>query len=555
MLSFLKVTNFALIDKLELDLKSGFNVLTGETGAGKSIIIKAVELLLGSRVDKETIRQGAEQAEISAVFTLNDNLKKLLGQHNLDISDNQLIVRRVLSNNGAKNFINGTPVTGQLLKEIMTQVVSICGQHDYQLLTSDEEQLKLVDDFGDFQLELSQLKVLFSQLKENKKQTDELLKNADIKEQRLDYLTYQLKEILEVNPQPEEESELQAKEQKILGMKDLAEMCRLAEDTLYGEEKSIISATEILLRKIKQSLKHDSELSEDVEKLEEVLNNLEAVGQNLAVYLKRNNLDDEDLDFVINRLESFKKLKRKYGGSIEGVLQKKQELENEKEILENSEQEMARLNKERKRIQGEYQNLSAKIHQARVKIASQISKKVTEELQELKMEGSEFKIQVNQLTALTSKGQDQIMFMISPNRGEGLKPLSKIASGGELSRIMLALTKVITEKIPLSLYIFDEIDAGIGGETGLVVGKKLQQIATHQQTICITHLPQVAVFADQHFVISKKEENKRTTSKVHPLTARAEVEEEVARMLGGNMAKNHGLSHAQAMIQQAARKK
>jgi DNA repair protein RecN (Recombination protein N) len=209
------------------------------------------------------------------------------------------------------------------------------------------------------------------------------------------------------------------------------------------------------------------------------------------------------------------------------------------------------LEAEKKTLLKTYYALSEEIHKIRVKTATKISQKVTTELQDLKMSGSEFKIEVQKLSTLTAKGQDQVVFMIAPNKGEGLKPLAKIASGGELSRIMLALTKVITEKLPLSLYIFDEIDAGIGGETGLVVGQKLQEISRQNQTICITHLPQVAVWAEGHFVISKGEINNRVTSKVEPLLNPQDLTAELARMLGGNMAKNESLSHAQAMIKLA----
>lgn len=551
MLTFLKVTNFALIDKMETDFTAGFNVLTGETGAGKSIIIKAVELLLGERASVEIIREGAKEAEVQAVFTIKKHIQDLLNQHNLASSDDSLVVRRVISSSGSKNFINGNVVNLQILKTIMTQVVNICGQHEHQLLVSPEEQLSLVDNFGDFQLDLKNLKALFSELKQIKKQIDDLCVDADIKEQRIDYLEFQLKEINEVNPQLSEEEELQSQEQKILGMKDLTELCNLAENTFYGEESSVISSLEVLQKKIKNALKHDNSISDIQQKLETTLSDLEEIADYFSSYFKKNNLDDNDLDYVINRLESFKKLKRKHGGSIEQVLQKQQELTTELNRLKTSDKMILDLEKQKKQVLAQYNKLSDTIHEARVKVSNKISEKVTKELQELKMVGSKFEIQIQPLTTLSSKGKDAVVFMISPNKGEGLKPLEKIASGGELSRIMLALTKVVTEKAPISLYIFDEIDAGIGGETGLVVGKKLQEIATNQQTICITHLPQVAVFASNHLVIEKFEKNNRTTSQVTPLINNTQKEQEIARMLGGNMAKNKALEHAQAMIELA----
>ena len=551
MMSFLKVNNFALIDKLELDLKSGFNVLTGETGAGKSIIIKAVQLLLGERASSDIIRKGSESAEVNAIFDLSPTVKQLLIDNGLPHEDETLVVRRVISSGSSKNFINSVPVTLQILKTIMTQVVSICGQHDNQILTSDEEQLKLVDEFSSSASQLSELKEIFKKLRSNKQKTDELNKNLEIKEQRMDYLTFQLKEITDVNPSISEEAELSAQEQKLLGSQDLLQLCQLAEQTFYGEDQSVISALEALLKKIKSAVKFDDQLNETQEKIEELVNNLEELGSFFSSYIKKNGLEDNELDYVINRLESLKKLKRKYGGSIEGVLAKQEELQQEYDQLNNSEAELKLLESEKKSLLKEYYSISEVLNKARVKTATQISKKVTQELQDLKMSGSEFKIEVNKLSALTAKGQDQIVFMIAPNKGEGLKPLAKIASGGELSRIMLALTKVITEKLPLSLYIFDEIDAGIGGETGLVVGQKLQEISRQNQTVCITHLPQVAVWADGHFVISKGEINNRVTSKVEQLLKSQDLTQEIARMLGGNMAKAESLDHAQAMIKLA----
>lgn len=555
MLTYLKVSNFALIEKLEVDFSEGFNVLTGETGAGKSIIIKAVQLLLGDRASSEVIREGSKEAEIQACFNIKPNIIQLLKQADINVDENHLVVRRVITANGSKNFINGSLVNLQNLKNIMTQVINICGQHEHQILINPEEQLKLIDNFGDYQFELKELKDCFSKIKNIKKQIDDLTMDADSKEDRIDYLTFQLKEIEEVDPQLEEEQELQEQEQKILGMKDLINVCNYAENCFYGEEVSVISSLEGLASKIKQGLKHDQSLGVMQEKLENLLVELEEVGTFFSQYFKKNNLDSDNLDYVISRLESFKKLKRKYGGSIESVLSKKQEISTELTALKTADSTIANLEKEKKQYLTAYTKLADKINKERIKVANTISEKVTQELQELKMLGSKFEVQVQPLSQLTSKGKDAIVFMIAPNKGEGLKPLEKIASGGELSRIMLALTKVVTERNSISLYIFDEIDAGIGGEAGLVVGKKLQQISSFQQTICITHLPQVAVFANQHLVISKSEINNRTTSQVSPLINKTQKINEIARMLGGNMAKDKALEHAEAMLEQSNIKK
>lgn len=547
MLTYLKVTNFALIDQLEIDFSEGFNVLTGETGAGKSILIKAIQLLLGERASTDSIREGSNEASIEAVFFINDSIISLLNSHNILIDDQNLIVKKTISKNGSKNFLNSTLVNSQVLKEIMSKIVSICGQHDNQIITSLDEQLRIVDFYGNNQEELLELKQIFNEIKKIKLKIDELTIDEDSKEDRINYLEYQLKEIKDLNPKENEEEELTDKEQKINGMKHLMDLCNTAKENFYGEDFSIISSLEDILKKTKSVAKIEPLFQNFILTLEKNIDELEELAKQYSDYYKKNHMDEEELEIIASRLEALKKLKRKYGGTITSILVKKNEIENELSSLKNSENIIKTLENEKKQCIQKYNSLSEKITLKRKKASKEISDKVTKELQELKMSGSVFEIQVVPLNQLTSKGKDSIVFKISSNKGELLKPMDKVASGGELSRIMLALTKVLTDTNSISVYIFDEIDAGIGGETGLVVGKKLQEISKAKQTICITHLPQVAVFCNQHLLISKSEKKDRVVSDIKKLNE-IEQKQEIARMLGGNMVVEKALEHAEAMI-------
>lgn len=542
MISYLKIKNFALIESQEIDFNQGFNVITGETGAGKSLIIKAISLLIGERSDSSMIREGSKEAEIQAVFQVSDKVKNFIHSKTENMDSNSLIVRRVFNHKGGKIFVNDSTISLNLLNEIMSKIVNICGQHEYQILKDENEQMELVDDFGNYSSDLMLLKEFFKQMKMIKKEIESLTMDEITKEREIDYLNFQLSEILDVDPSENEDDLLSNKEEEVKQAKINREATQNIYNLLYNDENDLMSQIE----KLKNEIKLTNENEDILSLLTELIPSLDSLGMKIKKEYNRS-VDDDDLTEVYDRIEKIKKLKRKYGGTISSVLEKKEEFQNKLLALKNSDKKIIELENERKKILEKYKTISSKISQQRKDIAAFLSDSITKELQELNMKGSSFKIQVTPSGFLTSKGQDKIEFLVATNKGETMNALNKIASGGELSRIMLALTKIVSEKRDISLYIFDEIDAGIGGETGLVIGKKIKEISSVKQTLCITHLAQVASFSNDMLFVSKKEENGRVKSNVMILSKENDKIQEIARMLSGNN-NPQSLAHAKELI-------
>lgn len=548
MLSYLKVSNFALIEKLEVNFDKGFNVITGETGTGKSIIIKALQLLLGERSNLDIIRKGSKEATIEASFVINQNIKTLLDSEHISFDDDTLVIKRVMSENSSKIFANGEIIPLQTLKKITPNIVNICGQHDNQILLDSEEQLKTIDIFSDIEKELSELKESFSKLKKIKNKISELTIDENDKQEQINYFEFQLQEINSLNPTESEFKSLIEKENFIKQSKEISSLCRLSNQVFYSDENSVLTSLDGLIKKIKSLSTKDESLSEALEKIELAIENLDEVASFFKDFIKKNNLDESSITRFYEKLELYKKMQKKHGGDISSLIAKKNHLISEINRLKNSSRELEILENDKKTELKNYNKISEIVSSKRKKTALDLNKKITEELQKLNMSGSEFLIDISSLSALTSKGKDSISFKIKTNKGEDFKLLDKIASGGELSRIMLAITRVISEKNDILFYVFDEIDAGIGGETGLLIGKTLKKMSGLKQTLVITHLPQVAVFGNNHFVINKKEQNSRVVSHLDILENENEKVKEIARMLGGNLAEDKALEHAQEML-------
>lgn len=554
MLTFLKVKNFAIIDELEIEFSEGFNILTGETGAGKSILLKALSLLMGERSSQEYLRAGAKEAEVQAIFQIDSVLLEKLKLLDLEI-DTEVVIRRVINeNNQNKIFINGNVVSLNTLKEVSKNLMDLCGQHHNQTLMIKEEQLKIVDTFSSKDL-IFKIKELVREIRIIDKKLEELDVDPEFRKQRMDYLKYQIDEIKSLDPKEEEEQELLDKENKLKGFKDLSELVQKANGIIYNEELSIVSSLEELIRLVKFNLKFDSSLQEINEKLTLALSNIEESGDFFHRYGKQMKLDDEEINKIVDRLEEIKRLKKKFGGDIKSVLNKLQDLNKEYDTLNNLDENKKSLEYEKNLLIKKYKKEAEELHKQRTKAAQEISKKVTKELQDLKMSGSQFLIEVLKTEKIQEEGIDEVNFLISPNKGENLKPLEKVASGGELSRVMLAVHRVLTEKTSIPVYLFDEVDAGIGGETGKVVGEKLKEIGRKHQIICISHLPQVAVFANNHLIIEKQEIKGRTVSQVKTLNSQEDKIQEVARMLSGSMAFKKNLESAKAMFEEVLKNK
>lgn len=552
MLTFLTVKNFALIESLELDFTDGFNVLTGETGAGKSILIKALALLQGQKSSLDFIREKSEFAEVQATFVNPSKaLKAILKEKEIELTEeNELIVKRIINKNGqSRVLVNGSVVSLQVLKQIMNETMEICGQHDNQKLLDSSYQLDMVDEYGQLLDDRQKIQELVKKLNSLRKQKKELEMDSGTKVQKMDYMKFQIQEIKASIISPEEEVAMEESLRKALGSKDLIETCAVVEKTLYGEEYSVVSSLERLQNFLKASIKHEPLFQEHMETVEGVVSSLEDLGRFFGKYNKSLNADEKSIQLILDKSEAIKKLKRKYGSDLVTIKEKFETLKKDLKDLENLENTLKELDKQIKATLELAQKEASALSLKRQAIAKTISKAVTKELHELNMSSATFELKIQQ-EELKSTGIDNIQIMIAPNKGEGLKPLDKIASGGELSRVMLALTRTLTEKTSLSLYIFDEVDAGISGDTGLVVGRKLQEVSKTHQVLCITHLPQVAIFGRNHLVVSKKEQKGRTVSEISPITEDQRIQE-VARMLGGGIAKKEAVENAKAMLSAA----
>lgn len=551
MLSLLKIKNLAIIEELSVEFKNNLNILTGETGAGKSILIKALQFIMGSRANVDLIRDLNKELEVHALFeNLKAEVKLSLSEQGVELDDGQLLIKRTLNKAGSgKIFINGNITTATQLKKIASLLMEICGQHEHQLLTDEDNQRKLLDGYADSEVLLKQIRQQVIEINEIKSQIEDLSIDEDVKNQRIDFLKYQIKEIEDLDLDEAEEADLIKKSQKLTGLKDLAEVCNLVEFGLYGDTP-VMDILEKIESKIKQTKKFDPQIADQEKEIEIITQKLTNLGDFFIKYGKKLNQGEENLDEVFSRIEEINRLKKKFGGTVKEVLAKAEVLSKELSDLENQEAKIKQLKSSLKNKETKYFEIAKKLNSLRVKSAKTLSEKITAELQDLKMSGAVFKIEIELTDKVSSVGADLIDFKISPNKGEGLKPLAKIASGGELSRMLLAINRILTETSQVNSFIFDEIDAGIGGETGLIVGQKLKEISKKHQVICITHLAQVAVFAAHQYEITKKEVGKKVNSEILLLTE-AERVKEIARMLGGNMVKDKSLEHAAEMLKKA----
>lgn len=551
MLSLLKIKNLAIIEELSVEFKNNLNILTGETGAGKSILIKALQFIMGSRANVDLIRDLNKELEVQALFEkLNPAVKASLSEQGFELDDEQLLIKRTLNKTGSgKIFINGNLATATQLKKVASLLLEICGQHEHQLLTDEDNQRKLLDGYADNEALLKQIRGLVQEVNQIKEEIDNLSIDDEIKNQRIDFLKYQIKEIEDLDLDEEEEAELIKKSQKLSGLKDLSEVCNLVEFGLYGDTP-VMDILEKIESKIKQTKKFDPQIAEQEKEMEIITQKLTDLGDFFIRYGKKLNGGEENLDEIFERIEELNRLKKKFGGSVKEVLAKAEVFAKELSDLENQEAKIKQLKSSLKNKENKYFEIAKKLNTARIKAAKTLSEKITSELQDLKMSGAVFKIEVELTDKISSVGADVILFKISPNKGESLKPLAKIASGGELSRMLLAINRILTETSQVNSFIFDEIDAGIGGETGLIVGQKLKEISKKHQVICITHLAQVAVFASHQYEITKKEVNKKVNSEIILLSEEKRVAE-IARMLGGNMVKDKSLEHAAEMLKKA----
>lgn len=559
MLQHLSIQNVALIRSLSLALGQGLNVLSGETGAGKSILIDAVNLVLGVRGDRDLIQHGAGRAMVEAVFIdARPEINACLEEMGIE-PDAEITLSRVLYATGRNVCrINGVLVNNAALRQIAELLIDIHGQHEHQSLLRTAEHIGLLDAFGGKKIAAQRQEVgsLLEKAKHIRKEIENIGGMGEDRERRLDVLRFQINEIERAAIQENEDELLKKERQQLMNGEKIATAYAYVLNCLANEEgQGAVTLLRDASREIRSVAKWDEKAAQLADQLEEAFFAAEAASDEIRLMQDAFDYDPQRLDQIGERLDELQTLKRKYGGTLEAVQQTLAQAYEQLDALQNADQILQRLS-------GEYQNIlhllyekSVGLHQMRKKVAAAFEKSVTKELGDLGMQRARFAVQFKQLPAeeqmgieqFTAQGLDEVEFMLSANPGEPLKPLAKVASGGEASRIMLALKNIAARLDGIDCLIFDEVDTGISGRMAQVVAEKMAAIARTRQVICVTHLAQLASMADVHYLIEKQVKGDATQTMVQHLTPTQRTQE-VARLLGGEGQSGHGLLHAEEMI-------
>lgn len=545
MLSCLRIRDLAIIDELELELGAGLNVLTGETGAGKSILVSALELVLGGKSRGELVRTGAKAAEVEALFDVSEDIAVRQQLQALDINvEEELVVRRVLSNCGrSRAFVNGQLATQQVLARLTRGLTDISSQHEHHTLTDPSTHLGFLDAFAGVSPLRQQVSRAYHALKQAEEQLADFERRIREREARLDLLSSQVDEIESAALRPGEDVELEQTCTRLRSVDTLLRLTGKAADQLYEQDGSVLSGLASVSRRVAEAASLDSSLAGIASQLDVLRSQLDDTARQLGRQLASLRPEPEALQRTEERLYLLSKLKRRYGGSVESVRSHLASCRAELDELSEQVSTREALEGEQARALSGAASQARQLSTARRAAATQLAAAISAELASLGMGGARIHVELSPLEGdsteiavdgarLSADGLERVEFLLAPNRGEEARPLSRIASGGELSRAMLAVKCVLADLGPAGMYVFDEVDSGIGGGMAEVIGRKIRSVAQHRQVLCITHLPQIAVFADQHFKVEKVVRGERTLSTVRRLT-RKEQQEEIARMLGG----------------------
>lgn len=551
MLNSLHIENIAVIENTTIDFKNGFNVLTGETGAGKSIIIDSINALLGGKISKDIIRNGADFAFVSGSFTVNDkSVFEMLNSYGYDCNEeDELILQRKLNISGKSICrINGRPATLTILKEIAAHLVNIHGQHESYNLMSAEKHITYIDNIGNLTDIKKHYRENLAVLRECKRKLNSAQSDSSQRERQIDLLRYQINEIEEVNPREGEYEQLIEERNTAVNAQDIVKSLAESESILSGGDD--YSGCLSSLRQCSEVIDKISEYYPQAEKLSErimtAFYELQDCSQEISGLLEGVNIDPYRLEEIEERLDLLYKLSRKYGNTTEEILEFCDKAKKELEELENYEFNMEKLQDEYDKYYQITKKLALELSAKRKEISLDFMTKVREEMTYLDMPNVNLKVNIERCP-LNENGCDKLEFLISANLGEEPKAVSKIASGGELSRMMLAITNVIAANNIVDTMIFDEVDTGISGSASQKVGYKLKTLAESRQVICITHQAQIAALADEHFLIKKKVENNRTFTQVNSLDF-DQRKQELARIIGGVSITELTLKHAEEML-------
>ncbi len=525
-LNLLRIKNLALVEELEWQIAPGFTAITGETGAGKSIIIGALQLLLGERADKSLIRTGADTCTAEAVFT-GKELQKL------NPSTDDLIIKRTLSAAGNnRQFINGSPTTLSILKNVGDALVDLHGPHDHQSLLSPDKQLDLLDSFARAEEQVEEYRKHFRQLETLAAEYTALNTAETAREQELDLLRHQVTEIDSANLVADEEDEIEKRYKLSSSSKRLIELASAAANKLSEADESVLSQLAETQRLLRELEKIDISTAELSSEHAAAVVQLSEIARSLSDYAEKLDLDPEQLAALEQRVSLFETLKRKYGGSIAEVIEFGRRAAERMQKIEGRDAELERLTKEIEKVRDQMNRAGDALRKLRAKAAPKLSETIRKNLADLGFRQSEFEAKLSALDEPRASGFDSVELLFSPNPGEPLKPLRAIASSGEISRLMLAIKSALAAHDAIPLLVFDEIDTNVGGEIAHAVGAKMQTLGREHQLICITHLAPVAAAASSHFVVTKDVVRGRTFSNLQEVAGKAR-REEIARMLGG----------------------
>ncbi|MFD2045957.1 DNA repair protein RecN [Ornithinibacillus salinisoli] len=564
MLTELSIRNFAIIDHITITFNEGLTVLTGETGAGKSIIIDAVQLLAGGRASVEFVRHGQEKAEMEGLFSIDYQSHPIFSvakQYGVEIQDDQVVLHRVITASGKSICrVNGKLVTLAILREFGKTLIDIHSQHETQSLMVPENHIELLDLYD--QQEISQVKeeytYLFKKLQTLKKRYKDLTENEQEMAHRLDLLEFQLNEIEQADLTPDEDIALEKERNHLMNYERIYKGVHDAYQALYGEQKGI-EWLNIAKQSLQDISNYDNTISEKAEELSNYYFLIEEISMDLRNFQESLEYDPNRLNEIESRLNEISRLKKKYGQTVNEILSYMGRIEEEIEQIRNKDSHLSKLAEQMKDLENDTYLEAKQLHDLRRKASESLVEDVHRELKGLYLEKATFSISFNpcinhlneldgdKATSLHKNGFDQVKFMISTNSGEPLKELSKVASGGELSRIMLVLKKIFARHQGVTSVIFDEVDTGVSGRVAQAIAEKIFQISNQSQVLCITHLPQVAAMADIHKFISKDESNNRTTTTVSELTLNEQINE-LSRMITGTKLTETAKEHAKELL-------
>jgi DNA repair protein RecN (Recombination protein N) len=553
MLVELIVENYAVVEQARLHFHAGLNLMTGETGSGKSIVVDSLGLLLGARASSEMIRTGANRARVTGIFAIEmrPEMEALLGEAGIELDDGELIVEREIAAAGkSRAFVANRPVTTAFLRQLAPALADIHGQNDQQLLFDMQTQRALLDKYARAGGQVEHVAQAFREWRGVKAKLDELRRNEQEKLRLLDLWRFQLNEIDTAQPKTGEDQALEAERRILQNATRLQENASLAFELLYEAPESAASSLRQALKRIDELVRIDATLAETSAAIKQAEIAVEEAAWNLRDYLGKLEGDPARLEDVESRLDVLDRLKRKYGGNLDEVLKFLADVKRQVDEVENATEYREALEKEAARLAQEYERLAQGLSRTRKEAAEKLSSEVESELRSLAMGGTQFRVSVK-AADWSANGMDEIEFLVSPNRGEELRPMGKIASGGELSRISLAMKTAIGDadsRKDIHTLVFDEVDAGVGGAAAASVGRRLKALSKSNQVICVTHLAQIAGFADHHYAVSKKERKGRVVTDIRELETE-ERAREIGRMLSGETITAEALRQAEQLMQ------